>query len=177
LTVALCLYIITTNAGGTSERSDLIDPNERRRPMKKGLIGSFVPAVMIAIAAAAFAGDDFGIPSYPGGRSDGETKEVCAAPDMGIIKERAEQSGLTTSKHCYRTTDPLAKVAAFYKKQKGLTGAVLIDEPETKSATFCRGECNEVSVGTSVALSAPWFVPSTMKMNNDLLIVITNRKK
>jgi hypothetical protein len=96
---------------------------------------------------------------------------------MGIIKERAEQSGLKTSKKCYRTSDPFAKVTAFYKSQKGFQGGVTVDEQETKSAMYCKGICNEVSVGTSVAISAPWFVPSTFKMNNDLLIVITDRKK
>jgi hypothetical protein len=145
--------------------------------MKNGLIRCFSVAVMMLVPVVAAAADDFGIPSYPGARSDAETKEVCAQPEMGIFKERAEQAGLKTSKKCYRTNDPFAKVAGFYKNQKGFQGGVTVDEQETKSAMFCRGTCNEVSVGTSVALSAPWFVPSSMKMNNDLLIVITDRKK
>jgi hypothetical protein len=145
--------------------------------MKNGFRFCMVLAFIIAGSSVAAASDDFGIPSYPGSKSDGETNEVCAAPEMGIIKERAEKSGLTVTKHCYRTNDPLAKVAAFYKKQKGMQGGVMVDEESAKSATFCRGECNEVSVGTAVAISAPWFVPSTMKVNNDLLIMITNRKK
>ena len=148
--------------------------------MKKITIYSFALTVIFAVAGVANAADDFGIQSYPGAKSDAETQEVCAAPEMGIIKEREEESGLTKSKHCYRTNDSLAKVVEFYKKQKGLKGGVVVDEPGAKSASFClskTGGCNEVSVGTSVSISAPWFVPSNMKMNNDLLIVITNRVK
>ena len=145
--------------------------------MKKGLMWCFALAGSIAMAGVAVAGDDFGIPSYPGARSDGDTKEICAQPDIGIFKERAEQAGIKTSKKCYRTSDPLAKVAAFYKQQKGFQGGVTIDEAETKSAGFCRGTCNEMSVGTSVAISAPWFVPSTMKVNKDLLIIIIDNRK
>jgi hypothetical protein len=145
--------------------------------MKNGLILGFTLTVGMALSGIAAAGDDFGIPSYPGAKSDAEVQEVCEAPEMGIIKEREEQAGLKKTKHCYRTKDPMAKVAAFYKKQKGFQGEVTMDEPGVKSATFCRGECNEVSVGTSISISAPWFVPSNMKMNNDLLIIITDRKK
>jgi hypothetical protein len=146
----------------------------------KGLMYCFTLAVIIAVSGIAAAADDFGIPSYPGARSDAETKEVCAVPEMGIIKEREETSGLTKSKHCYRTNDAFAKVVEFYKKQKGLAGGVAVDEESVKSASFCRsktGGCNELSVGTSVAISAPWFVPNTMNVNDDLLIVITNRVK
>jgi hypothetical protein len=66
---------------------------------------------------------------------------------------------------------------AHYKNQKGFQGGVTVDEQEAKSAMYCKGTCNEVSVGTGVTITAPWFVPSTFKMNNDLLIVITDRKK
>ena len=124
--------------------------------------------------------DDFGIPFYPGAKSDADTQAVCAAPEMGGIEEREEKSGLRKSKHCYRTNDPFATVVKFYKKQKGLKGGIVVDDEHHKSASFClskTGECNEESVGTSVAISSPWFVPPKMKMNNDLLIVITNRVK
>jgi hypothetical protein len=129
------------------------------------------------MAGVAAAGDDTGVPPYPGARSDNETKEVCAAPEMGVVKEREESAGLKKSKMCYRTSDAFAKVVEFYKNQQGFQGGVPVDQQETKSATFCRGTCNEVSVGTSIAISAPWFAPSTMKMNKDLLIIITSRKK
>jgi hypothetical protein len=153
---------------------------ERRQAMKKRLMYCFVLTASIVMTGVAAAGDDFGIQTYPGARSDADTREVCAAPSMGIIKEREDISGLTKSKHCYRTNDSFAKVVEFYKKQKGLKGGVIVDMEGTKSASFCLSNsvgCNEVSVGTSVAISAPWFVPSSMKMNNDLLIDITNRAK
>jgi len=124
--------------------------------------------------------DDFGIPCYPGAKSDGDTQAACAAPETGGIEEREEKSGLMKSKHCYRTNDPFATVVKFYKKQKGLKGGIVVDDEHHKSASFClskTGDCNEESVGTSVAISSPWFVPPRMKMNNDLLIVITNRVK
>jgi hypothetical protein len=126
------------------------------------------------------SGDDFGIQFYPGARSDADTQEVCAAPETGIIKEREEKFGLTKSKHCYRTSDSFANVVKFYKKQKGLKGGIVVDDEGHKSASFClskTGECNEVSVGTSVAISSPWLVPNKMRLNKDLLIVITNRVK
>jgi len=145
--------------------------------MKKKLIWCFALACSIAMSVVAAAGQDSGVPSYPGARSDAETKEVCSTPEQGIIKEREESAGLKKSKQCYRTSDSFAKVVAFYKSQAGFQGGVTVDEQEAKSATFCQGTCNEVSVGTSIAISAPWFVPSSMKMNNDLLIVITGRRK
>jgi hypothetical protein len=153
---------------------------ERRQAVKKSPMYCFALAAIIAVSGIAAAADDFGIPSYPGAKSDTETKELCAVPEMGIIQEREEGSGLAKSKHCYRTRDSLAKVVEFYQKQKGLKGGVVVDQPGAKSASFClskTGGCNEVSVGTSVGISAPWFVPSSMKMNDDLLIVITNRAK
>ena len=124
--------------------------------------------------------DDFGIPCYPGAKTDADTQAVCAAPEVGIIEGREEKSGLRKSKRCYRTNDPFATVVKFYKKQKGLKGGIVVDDEHHKSASFClskTGDCNEESVGTSVAISSPWFVPPRMKMNNDLLIVITNRVK
>jgi hypothetical protein len=146
----------------------------------KNLIYCFALTAFIAIAGIAAAGDDFGIQSYPGAKSDADTQEVCSAPDMGLVKEREASAGLTNAKHCYRTKDSFAKVIEFYKKQKGLKGGVVVDEPGAKSASFClsnSGGCNEVSIGTSIGISAPWFVPSTMKVNDDLLIVITKRAK
>jgi hypothetical protein len=150
---------------------------ERRRTMKNGLIWCIALAGSILMAGSMAAGDDPGVPAYPGAKADAETKEVCAAPDPGIVQERAAGSGLKTTKNCYRTKDPFAKVFGFYKNQKGFQNVITIDEQDVKSATFCKGTCNELSVGTSVALSAPWFSPSTLKMNNDLLIVIIDRKK
>jgi len=146
--------------------------------MKRILIYCFALTGIFAVSAIAAAADDFGIQSYPAAKSDTDTREVCAAPDMDIVKEREESAGIKNSKHCYRTSDPFAKVVEFYKKQKGLKGGVVVDEPGVKSASFClskTGGCNEMSVGTSIGISAPWFVSSTMKMNDDLLIVITNR--
>jgi hypothetical protein len=124
--------------------------------------------------------DDFGIPCYPGAKTDADTQAVCAAPEVGIIEGREEKSGLRKSKRCYRTNDPFATVVKFYKKQRGLKVGNVVDDEHHKSASFClskTGDCNEQSVGTSVAISSPWFVPPRMKMNNDLLIVITNRVK
>ena len=135
-------------------------------------------ASVIGISGVAAMAQDSSVPLYPGARSDDETKAVCAAePPRSIIQEREESAGLTKSKQCYRTSDPFAKVVAFYRNQEGFKGDVNVDEQELKTANFCRGICNEVSVGTSIAISTPWFVPGTMKMNNDLLIFITTRKK
>jgi len=146
--------------------------------MKKGFIWFFVLASAIGISGVAALAQDASVSLYPGARSDDETKAVCAQePPRSIIQEREESAGLTKSKQCYRTSDPFAKVVAFYRNQEGFKGDVSVDEQELKTASFCRGICNEVSVGTSIAISTPWFVPGAMKMNNDLLIFITSRRK
>jgi len=126
----------------------------------------------------ALAGEDFGMTTYPGAKSDPETQAFCSQPEIGLFKERSEAAGLITTKHCYRTSDPLAKVADFYAKQSGAKGGIGTNEDEMKSATYCMSDvCNESSAGTSVLITSPWLVPKIFKMNKDLLIVITNRTK
>ena len=144
--------------------------------MKKGFVCCFLFFSVLVVGGSASAGDDFGIPSYPGAKSDAETQAVCAQPEVALFKEREAKAGLTHTKHCYRTKDPLDKVIGFYKKQKGLTGG---EDASGMGASFCRGNsgCAEVSVGTGVSITNFWIVPKTMKVNNDVLITVTNRVK
>lgn len=144
--------------------------------MKSGMICCLAAAAVAFLCGVAAAGDDFGIPTYPGAKSDAETKAVCAEPDIALVKERQEKAGLTAMKHCYRTKDSVEKVAGFYKKQKGLTGG---PDPSGMGAAFCLGTagCNESTAGTGVSIANFWIVPKSMQVNNDVLIVVTNRVK
>lgn len=144
--------------------------------MKSGMICCFSAALVIIMCGVTAAGDDFGIPSYPGAKSDADTQAVCAQPDVPLFKEREEKAGLTHTKHCYRTNDPLDKVVEFYNRQKGLTGGM---DASGMGASFCRGNegCSEVSVGTGISITNFWVVPKLMKVNNDVLIIVTNRVK
>jgi hypothetical protein len=138
--------------------------------MKTGLLLSFVSAIIIIICGVAAAEDVFGVPVYPGAKSDADTKAVCEQPDLPFFKEREASAGLTSTKRCYRTGDSLDKVIGFYKKQKGLTG----DKDVTgQGALFCK----ERTAGVSINLTNFWIVPNTTKINNDVLITVRNRVK
>jgi hypothetical protein len=144
--------------------------------MKPGMICCLAAAAVTFLCGVAAAGDDFGIPTYPGAKSDAETRALCAEPDLPLIREREKKAGLTAAKHCYRTKDSVEKVAEFYKKQKGLTGGM---DAAGMGAAFCLGTagCNESTASTGVSIANFWIVPKSMKVNNDVLIVVTNRVK
>jgi hypothetical protein len=143
--------------------------------MKINLICCLATAIIAITCRVVTAGDDFGIPTYPGAKSDSDTQAVCAQPDLDFFKQREASAGLTSAKRCYRTGDSLDKVIGFFKKQKSLTG----DKDVTgQGALFCRGNvaCGDERIaGTSINITNFWTVPNTTKINNDVLIIITNR--
>ena len=146
--------------------------------MKTGIMCCLAAGMLVATYGIAAAEDDFGIPRYPGAKSDAATQAICSAPIPPLFKEREEEAGLTSARRCYRTSDPIAKVAEFYKSQKGLTGGELGDPGGLMSANLCKspeGACNERTVGTNVNIATPWL--ANFNMNNDVLIFITNRVK
>jgi hypothetical protein len=144
--------------------------------MKRYVLCSAVLAMAIFTCGVATAGD-FDMPIYPGAKSDADTEAMCAQPDLPFFKQREASAGITSTKHCYRTSDSLDKVVAFYKQQKGITG----DKDVTgQGALFCRGNpaCgDERMVGTSLTLSTFWPVPKSMKINQDVLILVRNKVK
>lgn len=63
-------------------------------------------SLLLAVAPTARAEDAFGIPVYPGARTDKLSEGYCRRVDAALKTVR-----------CYRTSDDFAKVLAFYEKQ------------------------------------------------------------
>jgi len=111
-----------------------------------------LPVLLLGLGLALAAGqeikDVFGVPVYPG-----------AKLDEGTTKFLTESLGVTGK--AFRTADPLAKVAAFYKAQ-GLTEVSV----EKDGAMFKKGDAVDVT------LQNPWQNMQTGKMENETLISI-----
>ena len=103
-------------------------------------------------AAAAVAESQFGVEVYPGARPDAEVARQ--------LKEAMKLDGKT-----YRTSDTVAKVAEFYRKQKLEEGPATSD----KGAMF-------MGKGANVTVQNPWMDMKTGKVNNDTLISIVKKK-
>jgi len=107
--------------------------------------------VFALFAGAAVAESQFGIEVYPAAKADPEVARM--------IKETMKIEGKT-----YRTSDPVAKVAEFYRKQK------LEEAPGTsKTGAMFMGK------GANVTIQNPWADMKTGKMNNDTLVSIVGR--
>jgi hypothetical protein len=108
-------------------------------------------AVFALCAGLAAAESQFGIEVYPG-----------AKPDAEVAKQLKEAMKITG--HTYRTPDPVAKVADFYRKQK------LEEAPGTSNsgAMFMKK-------GANVTIQNPWADMKTGKKNNDTLISIVGK--
>ena len=108
----------------------------------------FLLGLTLALAAGQEIKDVFGVPIYPG-----------AKLDEGTTKFLTESLGMTGK--AFRTVDPLAKVAAYYKAQ-GLT-EVQVDK---QGAMYKKGDTVDVT------LQNPWQNMKTGKMENETLISI-----
>jgi hypothetical protein len=64
-------------------------------------------ASLIAAAGLAIAAEDLGVKIYPGAKKDEQWSKV----QTEVMKASGGGSGV-----CYRTADPVAKVADFYQK-------------------------------------------------------------
>jgi hypothetical protein len=105
----------------------------------------------IARAADAVAG----IPLYPGSSSsnvEGSEK---------ILKDTGYKTAV-----CRHTPDSLAKVVAFYRKDKTLTA---LGEPSKDNAGFA------TKSGASMSINSPWVDMKTMSMNDGTMICIVDR--
>ena len=109
-------------------------------------------AIGLALAAGQEIKEVFGVPVYPGAKLDEATTK--------FLKESMGVEG-----QAFRTADPLAKVAEFYKA-KGLTEIML--DPE--GAMFKKGD------NVDVTLQNPWKNMQNGKMEKDTLISIVKHE-
>ena len=114
------------------------------------LFAVLIAAVTLSVPAGAE--ERFGVAVYPGAKYDDATS-----------KYMSESLQLTIA--CYRTNDSLDKVAAFYRKQKGLSlrGDVLKENAHFQSDT------------ADVTLQKPWMNVISGRMMNDTLISIEKK--
>jgi translation elongation factor EF-G len=106
---------------------------------------------VVLLAALAGAQEKFGVTVYPG------AKEVPSA-------EKTLASTFHTTAGCYRTSDSMAKVAAFYKQQQGMKLA-----SQTQILFEFTGK------GVKVTINSPWVDPTDYSTKNDTLITIERR--
>jgi len=116
-------------------------------PRKSIVVFIFMLFALISVVPVG-AEDQLGVAIYPGASLDAATTK--------FLKESLKVNGVA-----YRTNDPLAKVADFYKSQKTLEVIDILKE----GALFRKDSVD-------VTLQSPWMDMKTGKMNNDTLISI-----
>jgi hypothetical protein len=114
-----------------------------------------VIAVAVLALAVGVAGTEekFGVSVYPGAKYDAETSKA--------VKDMMQMEAA-----CYRTVDPAAKVAAFYRKQ----GLSSMGDVTKEGAFFKKGKID-------VTLQSPWMHMKTGAMMKDTLISIVQNKE
>ena len=112
---------------------------------------ALIAAAAVLFAAHAFAEQKHGVEVYPGAKADPSVAQSVA--EMGI-----KDAGT------YRTSDPVKKVAEFYRNQK-LKQENLDDE----GALF-------TGKGVTVTIQNPWMNMKTGAVVKDTLISITKGK-
>jgi hypothetical protein len=105
-------------------------------------------AIALLWAAQASAESQFGVTVYPGAKAD-----------QGVTRDLKEKLG--ANGFAYRTTDGVAKVAEFYRKQPSLKEL----GGDKESAAFSSGP-------VMVTVQSPWMDMATGKMVKDTLISI-----
>ncbi len=120
--------------------------------MKRLIVLFAVLMVALVFSAPADAEERFGVAVYPGAKYDDATS-----------KYMSESQQLTIA--CFRTNDGLDKVAAFYRKQKGLSvrGDVLRENAYFQSDS------------ADVTIQKPWMNVITGRMMTDTLISIVKK--
>jgi hypothetical protein len=111
------------------------------------LLAVFFIAAGVLVAGAE---EKFGIMVYPGAQFDAETTKLVSQMGSGAA--------------CYRTSDSVAKVTEFFKRQPGIKP--MFENKE--SAMLTNGTVN-------VTVQNPWMDTKTGKMNKDTLISIVNQ--
>jgi hypothetical protein len=121
----------------------------RRNPMRKiNRLAVLLLGFALVLAAGQEIKDVFGVPVYPGAKLDEATTKFLA-DSMGFDGK------------AFRTPDPLAKVAEFYKAQ-GLTEVMVSQE----GAMFRKGD------DVDITLQNPWQNMLTGNLEKDTLISI-----
>ena len=115
--------------------------------MKKLLVAALAFCAMQAIAE-----QKHGVELYPAAKADADTAKM--------IKDTMKFDAAT-----YRTSDSVAKVTEFYRKQAGLK-----ENPGTSD----QGS-GFMGKGVMVTVQNPWADMKTGKMNNDTLISIVKQ--
>lgn len=114
-----------------------------------------LPVCFIGLALALAAGQEIkevlGVPVYPGAKPEETTTR--------FLNENMRVNG-----RAFRTADPVAKVAEFYKA-RGLTEILIAEDV----AMFKKGD------DVDVTLQDPWKNAQTGKIENDTLISIVKR--
>ena len=111
-------------------------------------------AICLVLAAAMTAAEErFGVPVYPGARSDEAVT-------------RSIRAGMKIDAACYRTDDPVLTVAAFYRRQ----GLRLIGKVTAEAGFFQQG-------AVDVTLQRPWTDLATGTLMNDTLITIVRNPR
>jgi hypothetical protein len=116
-----------------------------------------VVCAALVCVAIAFAEEKFGVQVYPKATLDAAATEAARKVNR---KDAA----------CYRTTDALETVIAFYKQQGNLTLMGTLPE----GAAFFKGK-NEIEV--LVTIENPWKDPATGAKVTDTLITFMNQKQ
>jgi hypothetical protein len=114
-------------------------------------------AVLLALGVTAQAGPESvaGIQLYPGGSSshvEGSEK---------VLKDTGYPTAV-----CRHTPDSLAKVVAFYSKDKQLS---LMGEPSKDNAAFAG------KAGASLSINSPWVDMKSLQFNNGTMICIVSK--
>lgn len=118
------------------------------------LASALLALSLLALAPIAARGEEkHGVPVYPGARFDAATTTA--------LKE-----SMKLDAGCYRTDDPVAKVAAFYARQPGLKAI----GQDAENAMFKKG-------GADVTVQRPWMDMKSGLMNQDTLITIVKMEK
>ena len=121
------------------------------RDMKQTIV---IVVVVLALAAGFVAAEEkFGVLVYPGAKYDAETSK--ALKDM--MKMEAA---------CYRTGDPISKIAEFYQKQELKS----VGDVTKEGALFRKGKID-------VTMQSPWMNMKTGAMMKDTLISIVKNKE
>lgn len=141
--------------------------------MKKSLFTIVTLAVLGA--TAAYAEEHFGVTVYPGATADTAAKAYCSKFGPESVRQMKEmfKDAVDGGTFCYRTSDEFGKVAAYYRKHKGIEA--MGDPSErgnNKAMVFCKAgmQCASLGDGVDISVSTPWPVGPTIY--KDVLITI-----
>ena len=110
-------------------------------------------ATCLAALAVAHAEERLGVAVYPGAKYDAGTSNA--------VKEMMQGEAA-----CFSTADPVAKVAAFYRKQ----GLEPVGDATKEGAMFRKGPVD-------VTIQSPWMNMKSGAMMKDTLVSIVRQKQ